>query len=71
MTVALIRERGRRDPVDVAFLESARFYKLLRTHPEFERILKLLQESRVRHRPVKVRVTPPNGAVIDDVQESQ
>jgi hypothetical protein len=70
MTVALIRERTRRDPIQVAFLESARFYRLLRTHPEFERVFKLLEESKVKRVPVKVRVTPPNGDIIDDVREN-
>ena len=65
MTVATIREA---DPVQVAFLESARFYKLSREHPGFERLLERLREARASRRLLKVRLASLDSDVIEDVE---
>lgn len=62
MTVARIRERA--ESVQVAFLESARFYELPRSHPGFERILARLRQGSV----VKVRLPSLDSGVIEDVE---
>jgi hypothetical protein len=65
MTVVLMRER--QDVVEVAFSESARFYKLSRQNPKFAEILGRLREARDRKRPVRVLFESPHGDVIEDV----
>ena len=65
MTVVLIRER--KDVVEVAFSESARFYKLSRQNPKFEDILRRLREARDKKYPVRVLLDSPHGDVIEDV----
>ena len=65
MSVAIIREA---DPVQVAFLESARFYKLSREHPGFERLLERLREARASRRVLKVRLASLDSDVIEDVE---
>lgn len=66
MTVAYIREHL--DPVEVLFDESARIYLLARGHPEFRRILSLLNEAKRQRRPVRVDLRPPESAMIADVR---
>ena len=68
MTVALIRDRIGTDAVEVAFLESARFYQLPRRHPELKRILRGLREALDKTRIVQVLVDFPEGEVIEDVR---
>jgi hypothetical protein len=63
MTVASIRERPGADSIRVAFLESARFYELPRSHPEFDRIVACLRESRI----VKIQLASIESGVIEDV----
>ena len=67
MTVALIRDR--KDAVEVAFSESARFYKLPRQGPKFKKILRQLCEAKEKNRTVCVLVDFPEGDVIEDAQE--
>lgn len=66
MTVAQIRERT--DGVVVVFLESARFYKLPRTNPSFERIFDTLKDAVERQRVLKISLASPEGDVIEDVR---
>jgi hypothetical protein len=66
MTVASIRERA--ESVQVAFLESARFYELPRSHPGFERILIQLREAREQRRALKVRLPSLDSGVIEDAE---
>lgn len=68
MTVALIREPEKADAVEVAFSESARFYKLLRTHSEFARVLRELRAAKDTKRPVRVMMETPQSNVILDVK---
>lgn len=69
MTVALIREHRDADDVEVAFSESARFYRLSRQNPKFEEILRQLREARNSQRAVRVLLDVPHGDVIEDAKE--
>lgn len=69
MTVAQIREETGADPVQVIFLESARFYTLLRTNPQFDAFLQRLRDAMTKGRGVQVRMTSPHGDIIEDIQE--
>lgn len=71
MTVALIRDRKGTDAVEVAFSESARFYKLPRKNPEFARILGGLQKAWERKLVVRVMLAVPEGDVIEDVEAAR
>lgn len=66
MTVASIRQRPGADSIRVAFLESARFYELPKSHPDFDRIVACLREGRV----VKVLLASIESGVIEDVETS-
>ena len=66
MTIASIRERA--ESVKVAFLESARFYELPRSHPGFGRILARLREAKERGGVLKVRLPSLDSGVIEDVE---
>lgn len=68
MRVASLRERSGADSVRVAFLESARFYELPRSHPGFERMLALLREAHEQGRALKVRLPSLGSGVIEDVE---
>lgn len=68
MTVASIRERPGADSIRVAFLESARFYELPRSHPGFDRILVQLREAKEGGRALKVRLPSLDSGVIEDVE---
>lgn len=66
--MALIRERRDADEVEVAFSESARFYRLSRQNPKFEDILRQLREARTSQRAVRVLLDVPHGDVIEDAE---
>jgi hypothetical protein len=68
MTVALIREPKVADAVEVAFSESARFYRLLRANVEFERILTTLREANENKQPVRVMMESPQSNLIVDAR---
>lgn len=68
MRVASIREREGADSVRVAFLESARFYELPRSHPDFEKILARLREAKEKGRALKVRLASLGSGVIEDIE---
>jgi hypothetical protein len=70
MTVATIRERAGADDVDVAFLESARFYKLLKDNPAFDEALRLLRDSMATGRPLTVGLASPGDSVIEEVGDA-
>ena len=67
MTVALIREPKQLNDVEVAFSESARFYRLLRANPKFEDILTELREAKEKQRPVRVLIESMDSNIIEDV----
>lgn len=70
ITVAHIRERKGAEYVEVVFLESARFYKLLKGHPSFEKILVQLRDALADRRPLNVVLASADSDVIEDVQVS-
>jgi hypothetical protein len=67
LTVANVRDAGSGDVV-VTFLESARFYRLSRTHPRFGELLTALRTSLADARTVRVLLAGPTSDVIEDVQ---
>jgi hypothetical protein len=71
MTVALIREQKEPEPVQVAFSESARFYRLMRNHPKFDSILRHLREAKTNGTVVRVLVDFPEGDIIEDAEPSR
>lgn len=68
MTVALIREPEGVEAVEVAFSESARFYKLARANPGFERILPALREAKEKKKPVLVLTESLQSNMIVDAK---
>lgn len=68
MTVAHLREREDTGCVEVAFLESARFYKVLKQNPAFDEILGKLRGALKNGEGLRVRCTSPNGDVIQGVE---
>ncbi len=68
MTPAHIREPQGADYIDVVFLESARFYKLLKKNPAYDAIVRLLRECISHKRPLQVRCASPESDVIEEVQ---
>jgi hypothetical protein len=68
MTVALIRDNDEADSVEVAFSESARFYRLSRNNTKFDIILRLLREAGKKKRAVRVLVDSPEGEMIEDAE---
>jgi hypothetical protein len=69
MTVAHIRQPKEADHFEVMFLESARFYRLLKKNPQHLELLSLLQASKRKRHTVKVGFAAPGSDVIEDVQE--
>jgi hypothetical protein len=56
------------EAVEVMFLESARFFRLSRSHDRFDRLLSALRASEAAGLSVRVTVTAPHGSDIDDVR---
>lgn len=68
MTPARILESEASDAVEVAFLESARFYRLSKELPAFSEILAALQDSMKKGRAVEVRLASITSNIIEDVK---
>jgi hypothetical protein len=68
MTVAHIREDAQPDVVEVMFLESARFYRLPRSSPNFNALLERLREAEETQKQVDIALTSPGGDLIEDVK---
>jgi hypothetical protein len=68
MTVAQVRERKGLAYLEVAFLESARFYKLFRNNPSFNEIVQHLRDSMATATSLSVACTTLHGDIIDRVQ---
>ena len=68
MTVAHIREQTPGDAVEVMFLESARFYRLLKSKPNFSAILERLRDAEQKSEPVEIAIASPGSDLIDDVK---
>jgi hypothetical protein len=70
MTVAKVRVAAGGDGADtkVLFYESARIYRLLRTNPRYDEILRHLRLAEGGQRAIKVRLDRPEGEVIEDAE---
>ena len=68
MTPAHIREPPNVDYVEVAFLESARFYRLFKRNPMYHQIVKMLRDAISKKRAVQVRCTSFESDVLAEVQ---
>ena len=66
MTVAHIREQTPADAVEVMFLESARFYQLRRSNPNFDAILQRLRAAIAQQEALQISLALPNGDIIAD-----
>lgn len=69
MTVAHIRETSRADSVEVMFLESARFYRLLRNNPAFDNVLKRLRDAMTRRQVLDVEFSSQDSEIIESLNE--
>jgi len=67
MTPARVRERRGSDHADVAFLESARLYKLFRSHPRFADVVAQLRKAVSTQKAVRIRLAAVDSDVIDEV----
>ena len=67
MTVAHIREREGAATVEVAFLESARFYRLLPDNPARDAMLKRLRDAMKTREVLKIDTASPDSDVIDGI----
>lgn len=68
MTVANIRDEAGSDHVKVVFLESARFYRLDRNHPGFDKAMRRLREALEQQRTVKVGLESLDTEVICEIR---
>jgi hypothetical protein len=68
MTPARVRERNGADHVDVAFLESARWYKLFKSHPRFAEAVDQLRRAVSTSTVVRIRLAAVDCDVIEEVR---
>lgn len=68
LTVANIRREEGADFVEVVFLESARFYRLLREDQAYGDILEKLENALSDGKPIKAGFTSIDSDIIKDVQ---
>lgn len=69
MTAALVREGPEADFVEVAFFQSARFYRLPKSSPDFEVSFRRLRTSQAEGRPVEVTLAASGSGEIVEVRE--
>ena len=67
MTAVRIIDFDGTESVEVIFLESARFYRLLRKNPAFDSLVAVLQDAIEKGAAVEVRTTSIAGDVIEDI----
>ena len=67
MTVANLRENLRPDATQVVFLESARFYWLLRDNPAYALLLEKLREAMKAGCILNVTSAAPDSDIIEDL----
>ena len=68
MTVANIRRKEDEDFVEVVFLESARFYRLLKTNPAFSTITRKLEKAISNRNPIRVGLASIESDIIEEVE---
>jgi hypothetical protein len=71
MTVAKLYEEKYSEPgsTQVTFYESARFYKILQSNPDYKKYISLLKEALKKQQPVCIRFTTPNSDIIETVSK--
>jgi hypothetical protein len=71
MTVAKVYEEKYSEPgsTKITFYESARFYKILQSNPNYKKYISLLKEAIKKQQPVCIRFTKPNGDIIESVSK--
>jgi hypothetical protein len=69
LTVANVRDRPGTGFVEVMFLESARIFRVSRSHERFGELLSKLQKAADGRRALRVSFAAANGGEIDDVWE--
>lgn len=70
LTVARVRTHVD-DDAEVMFYETARIYRLPRTNPEYENVLRRLRAAAAARTPVRVGFLVPNGEVIESVRTDE
>ena len=70
MTVANIRRKEEADFVEVVFLESARFYRLLKENRAYGDILEKLENALSDGEPINVGFASIESDIIEEVQNS-
>jgi hypothetical protein len=68
MTVARVRFTKDADFTEVLFLESSRIYHLLRTNPEYQSILRKLEQASSDVKPIRVCFDSIESDVIEEVR---
>ncbi len=68
LTVAKVIDAPENDYLKVLFLESARIYKLMRNNADFQMYYKILEKAEKNNSSVKVRLTEPQGDIIESVE---
>lgn len=69
MRVAHLREPKGAEYLEVMFLESARIYKLPKSNPKYNGILRLLRDAAAGGRVVKVQFASPSSDDLEDAEE--
>lgn len=71
MTAVHIRGLQETSPLEVVFLESARFYKLPRSVAGFDTLLARLQNAIASGRSLNIGLASQDSDIIEDIQEKQ
>lgn len=66
--VASVIESNQSNYMEVTFLESARFYRILKNNKQYNNIIALLKEAEKNKTTLRVSFTEPNGDVIEKVE---
>ena len=69
MTPVHIREPRNTDYVEIAFVQSARFYRLFKSNPMYHQIAKVLRDAITKKRAVQIRCTSFESDVLAEVQD--
>ena len=70
MRVADVREPSGADYARVAFLESARFYRVSKQHASYARMLQLLREAQTTRRVLSIGLASMDSDLIEDVRDA-
>jgi hypothetical protein len=68
MTAVRIRKHEGADHIEVIFLESAQFYRLLKNNPAFDSIIAVLEDAIAKGLAVEVRLASLASNIIEDIR---